>query len=114
MMMRKFLILLVVLTVLGPTVACLCQTVAEDSAVACRMDEPAPCCCETEVRTPGSPRVQDFVAPVNVELSELVSSVAPVAEVAASFYNVRFKTYPTHTIYPVLPQIYLTHQSLLI
>jgi hypothetical protein len=83
-------------------------------AMACRMDEPTSCCCETEVRAPGSPRVQDFVAPVNVELSELVSSVAPVAEVAASFYNVRFKTYPTQPIYPVLPQIYLTHQSLLI
>ena len=114
MVMRKFLTILLVLIVVAPTVACLCQTAEVDDTMACRMEDPASCCCETEVLAPGSPLVQDFVAPTIVELSELVSSVAPVAEIATSCYNVRFKAYPTDTIYPVLPQIYLTHQSLLI
>ena len=112
--MKKLLSILLLFSFVAPTVTCLCTPAETDVVMACVMDEPASCCCETEVQTAQSPQTLDYVAPASFELSELASSVAPVVESTQSAYAAPHHLPATEVHQHDSPQIYLIHQSFLI
>jgi hypothetical protein len=113
-MLRKLTHILMVLAFGAPSVSCFCSQQTAFAEMACGMDKPESCCCETEVQTPASPQDVDAVAPATVEFTGLPVFVSPVPESLVSSGVVRFVS-SDHNLLLHAPQtIYLTHQSFLI
>ena len=112
--MKKLLNILLTLAVVLPTVTCLCVSVNAEILPVCTMDRPETCCCETEVKTPMPPSVQDFVAPGGISLPNLAVATGPVP-VSAVGLSVSNQVNPSSLLFQAVPpQIYLQHQSFLI
>ena len=113
-MLRKFTQILMVLAFVAPAVSCFCGPQTADAEMVCSMDEPASCCCETEVQTPVSPQDIDAVAPATIEFTGLDVSISPVPESLHSSDVDRFVSSDHTLLLHAPPTIYLTHQSFLI